>query len=122
MSKPPQDNLLSLEASPDEELEEVLREVQRGELYKNICAEIAKFQWQIAEETDPETGLLRHVLINEDGDPLWRIEHADRGVAAMVVDAFLAGAIQARDEARDHHRELLEKLERWRPTLSSEIN
>jgi len=61
-------------------------------------------------------------LINEDGNPLWRVNHADRGVAALVVDAFLAGAIQARDEAREYKRELFEKLERWRPPLSSEIN
>lgn len=121
---PEDDNLLSPELSTDEELEleEVLREVQLDELYENICAEIAKYQWQIVEERDPKTGLLWHVLISEDGNPLWRANHADKRVAALVVDAFLAGAIQARDEAKEHHRELFEKLERWNPIRSSEIN
>jgi len=48
---PPQDdNLLSPELSTDEELEEVLREVQRDELYENISKEIAKFQWKIGRK------------------------------------------------------------------------
>lgn len=120
MSKPPQDdNLLSPEPSPDEELEEVLREVQRDELYENISKEIAKFQWQIVEETDSETGLTRHVLINEDGHPLWRINHADKRVAALVIHAFVAGAIQARDEMQEQKYEFIEKLERWVPPVGN---
>ncbi len=123
MSEPPQDdNLLSPEPSPDEELEEVLREVQLDELYENICAEIAKFRWQIVEERDPKTGLLWHVLINEDGNPLWRVNHANKGVAALAVQAFVMAGMQMRDEMKVEYGEVYEKLARWNPTRSSEIN
>ena len=122
MNEPPQDNLLSPEPSTDEELEEALREVQRDELYENITKEIAKFHWKIVEETDPENGLKRHVLINEYGHPLWWINHADKRVAALVVQAYVAGALKARDEEREHKKALFDKLERWRPTPSGEVN
>ncbi len=123
MSETPQDdNLLSPEPSPDEELEEVLREVQLDELYENICAEIAKFGWQIVEERDPKTGLLWHALINENGGILWRINHANKGVAALVVQAFVMAGMQMRDEMKVEYGEVYEKLARWNPTRSSEIN
>ena len=121
MSEPPEDdNLLS--PGNELELEEVLREVQLDELYENVCAEIAKFNWQIVEERDPKTGLLWQILINEDGNALWRINHANKGVAALVVQAFVMAGMQMRDEMEEEHGEVYEKLARWRPETSSEIN
>ena len=127
MSEPPQDDDLlrsgvSQEISNDENPEEILRELEHDELYQEISGEIAKFGWKIVEEIDPETGLKRHVLINEYGHLLWRIDHGDKRVAALVVQAFVVGALQARDEAREYKKELFDKLERWRPTPSGEVN
>lgn len=100
---------------PDEESEEILRGLERNELYENICAEIAKVQWKLVEETDPDTGLTSHILLGDDDLPMWVIHHADKGVAALVVDALLAGVALGDDEVRERSRELLKKLERWRP-------
>ena len=116
MSEAPQDD------PTDVGLEELPRERVGDEFYREIDKEIAKFQWKIIEETDPESGLKRYVLINEYGHPLWWINHADKRVAALAVQAFVAGALQARDEEREHKKELFDKLERWYPPPSGEFN
>ena len=93
-------------------LGEMLRGLEHDELYRDVSKGIAKLQWQIIEETDSETGLVRHVLIDEDGNPLWRVDHADKRVAALAIGAFLAGAIQSRNEMQEEKGELVEKLRR----------
>ena len=101
-------------------LGEMLRGLEHDKLYKNISKGIVKLHWRIVEETDPKTGLIRHVLIDEDGNPLWRVNHADKKVAALGISAFLAGAIQARDEMQGEKKELLEKLRQsglWHPPV-----
>ena len=65
MSEAPQDD------PTDTDSEEVLRGLRRDELYKNICAEIAKVQWKLVEEMDPETGLINHILLGDNDLPMW---------------------------------------------------
>lgn len=91
------------------------RGLERDKLYENICAEIAKVQWKLVEETDTETGLTSHVLLGDNDLPMWLIPHTDKGVAALVVDALLAGATLGEDIVKEQNRELLKKLERWQP-------
>ena len=116
MSETPQDN------SPDAAAEEVLRELEHDALCHEISRQIGKFSWYIMEEKDPTSGLKRYVLMNEYGRPLWWINHANKGVAALVVQAFVAGALQGRDEEREVKKDLFDKLERWRPLPSREVN
>lgn len=102
---------------PDVDLEEVLRTLERDELYENLCKEIAVVQWQIIEETDRKTGLKSHVLLGDNDLPMWRIPHADKGVAALVVDALLVGATLGEDVVKEQSKGLLEKLQRWQPPI-----
>ena len=109
MSETPQDD------TPDADLEEMRRGQERDKLYQNICAEIAKVQWKLVEEPDPDTALTSHVLLGSNDLPMWLIPHADKGVAALVVDALLVGVALGDDEVREQARETLKKLERWQP-------
>ena len=116
MSKSPQDdNLLSPELSTDEDFEEILRECERNRLYESICKELATIQWQIVEKIDPETGFIWQVLTGPDGAPLWAINHADKGIAAMVVKALLQGFTRGQDSERNKTLDQLGELELFDP-------
>ena len=110
MSKPPKDNLL------DDEDEKILRESERNRLYENICEELATIEWQIVEKTDPETGFIWQVLTGPDGVALWAINHADKGIAAMVVKALLQGFMRGQDSERNQTMNQLNKLESFDQT------
>ena len=116
-----EDELLSSELPNDKEIEESLREAEREELYIELCNALANVGWKIVEKTDPETGFISHVLVDEDGLFLGRAYHANRGIAAMVFDGFVGGVIYAEEGMKGQIRETLKKLA-WRRPPSDVIN